>query len=198
MNQRSLIAIIILAGIGSIGSVMAFSGTISAGQGNFNNVLVTGTCSGCGGEGSFTTWSNTLNSTIAGTGGFSTDYIFVGNDGSINTYDSNKKMAYVLTNGTIITVNDNISNQNLDLNKASEQSMTGEYRILMNGTDNTVVVYKNNIVKQKIGIKISDFFSSSFGSTDFGCNISPNGKYIACSGEDTGGSLDRIIEFVGA
>lgn len=65
MNQKTLIAIIILAGIGSIGSVLAYSGTISAGQGNFNNVLVTGTCVGCGGT-SITNY-NVTSSNSAGT-----------------------------------------------------------------------------------------------------------------------------------
>lgn len=199
MNQRSLIAIIILAGIGSIGSVLAYTGTISAGQGNFNNVLVTGTCTGCGGgEGSFTSYSTILNQTITGTTGWPARYLFVSNDGSNLGADNEPRNFLILLNGTV-KFTQVIANSGFDkFVPEAIQSPSGEYKAILNTSGNTISIYKNNVFLQNIGINLSQFSVTGLDSNDFAINISSDGKYISLFSADITGSVDRIVEFRGS
>lgn len=193
MNQRYLIAIIILAGIGSIGSVLAYSGTISAGQGNFNNVLVTGTCTGCGGgEGSFTSYNTvSLNTTVGSFGGTNFPRIIVNNMGTVVFSDSNAN--YVVTiSGTTLFNNSTIGSSG---NQELSQSINGIYQIVNNDNVPKVSIFKNNIYLQDLGINLSQF-SNPFGK--LGMAISPDGHYIAVIGEDSGVSSDRLLIFRGS
>uniref|UniRef100_A0AAT9JH15 ORF17 n=1 Tax=Nitrosopumilaceae spindle-shaped virus TaxID=3065433 RepID=A0AAT9JH15_9VIRU len=192
MNQRSLIAIIILAGIGSIGSVLAYSGTISAGQGNFNNVLVTGTCTGCGaGEGSFTHYNTiALNTTVTGFRDTLIGELHVGNDGAIISHgDNNNKIVYI--NGT--QVFEESSHTTPGSSQETDQSQTGEYKIVLDTNAGTVEVYKNNSFIQGLGLNTAQFTGFKIGIA-----ISPDGKYIAVLGEDSGGAVDRLVVFQGS
>lgn len=187
MNQRFLIALIILAGIGSIGSVLAYSGTISAGQGNFNNVLITGTCTGCGGDGSFTTYSLVLNKT-AGTSSGDGSLSFTANDGSLIGVDTGGNIIDMKLDGTQVSNDQNlIATEAYDSNSIMKQSSQGVYKVVQYG-NSTVSIFKNNAVIQHIAIDTTH----SFFNGKQGISISPDGKYIGLFGKDFNGVVDHI------
>lgn len=191
MNQRSLIAIIILAGIGSIGSVLAYSGTISAAQGNFNNVLITGSCTGCGGEGSFTTYSTLLNQTITSSSSSILRSLSVANDGSILAYDNNCKASIVFVNGTqkVLGSSDSCTP---DIHRLNGQSETGIYKFYAESlAGGTIVIYKNNALLETVTIDTSQFDVINFA--DQAISISPDGHYIVIYGPDVGVTLQREV-----
>lgn len=191
MNQRSLIAIIILAGIGSIGSVLAYSGTISAGQGNFNNVLVTGICTGCSGEGSFTTYTTLLNQTIIGSSSATLRSLSVANDGSILAYDNNCRDSIVFLNGTqkVFGATDACTP---DIHRLNGQSETGIYKFYAESlAGGTIRIYKNNVLLQTVTINTSQFDVTNF--SDQAISISPDGHYIVVYGPDVGVTLQREV-----
>lgn len=180
MNQRSLIAIIILAGIGSIGSVLAYSGTISAGQGNFNNVLVTGTCTGCGGgEGSFTNYSSIVEETNPFSGSSSPCQVNIDNNGTAFVLEScNQGNAYSIDSLGNISL---LTNTGTALNNypyIPQNSINGLYKLVGNKT-NTILIYKSNTYLTKLTLDLSVDFSSMSNLED---SISPNGKYIVVYG----------------
>jgi len=197
MNQRSLIAIIILAGIGSIGTVLAYTGTITANQGSFNNVLVTGTCTGCGAnEGSFTTWTTLTNTTVGTVSVSNVNNVIVSNGGSILAETVDCKDAYFFINATVIKTTNSLSlcpaNQD-----STDQSMTGEYQIIYDADrTNNIYIYKNNILQTTKTISTADFSGGVLSSTGIG--ISPNGKYIVVYGIDTGAAAQRLIVLQGS
>ena len=197
MNQRILITLIILAGIGSIGSVLAYSGTISAAQGNFNNVLVTGTCSGCGaGEGSFTSWTTLTNTTLGTVSVSNADNVIVSNNGSILAETIDCTDAYFFTNGTVIRTTNSLSlcpaNQD-----SSDQSITGKYQIIYDADrTNNIYIYKNNVLQDTKMIQASQFSGGVLSSTSVG--ISPDGKYIVVYGTDSGVASQRLIVLQGS
>lgn len=193
MNQRSLIAIIVLAGIGSIGSVLAYSGTISAGQGNFNNVLITGACTGCGGSGSFTSYTLQLNETVAGTNQRTSQSILVSTDGSILGSDSQND-AIVFLNGTVKAVYTNDGSTATPT--STDQSIDGVYKVIIDNSGNSIVVYKNNVLIQTITINPSAF-STGFNLSKESIGISSDGKYIAIYGPDISAE-NRLTVFKGS
>ena len=188
MNQRLVIGLIIIAGIGSIGSVLAYSGTISAGQGNFNNVLVTGTCTGCGGDGSFTTYGLGLNTTIAGTSNDDASFIQVANDGSILGLNKGKYIFDVKLDGTIVSVDQNVNiGTTYDSQSAIAQSSGGEYKIAIFAND-TISIYKNNLVLQHLPVDTTHSYLDSIEAI----GISPDGKYIGIIGDDKGNTKQHL------
>ena len=198
MNQKTLIAIIILAGIGSIGSVLAYSGTISAGQGNFNNVLVTGTCTGCGGgEGSFTNYNTiALNTTVYSIGDNGFQNIQIDNNGNfISQGTANNGL--VALNGTVVFVK--TSNGASGTKQIDQSSITGKYKVLIDESgDGIPNVFSNNALLQTLGLNQAQFSGGTLSGAAGGTAISPDGHYILVIAKDSSGTKDRVIIFQGS
>lgn len=204
MNQRLLIGIIILVGIGSIGSVLAYSGSISAAQGNFNNVLVTGTCTGCGGgSGSFTSYSVIANVTTPhlGVGSITSVDAIVSNDGYTISND-NKNTTLFSSSGTIISNHFSIGNNVQGRDSTSD----GIYKVQIdedNYPDVTLDIFKNNISLQTIHFRASQFSGGAFctntgGIESCAVSISNDGHYIAAVGVDSSNTASRLIVLRGS
>jgi len=195
MKQNSLIAIIIIAGI-SITGVSAYSGSISAAQGNFNNLLVTGTCSGCSGEGSYTSYGTIFrNSTITpSAGGLFAQEFLLSNTGAA-TVNTNSDVFVVTSTGTVLDQGATYGQSQTQV--PTKQSATGEYKVLENTTSSgSIVVIKNDSFLTIIHPNVSQFFGGDM--TDASVTISPNGQFIGILCKDSGGATVRLVIFQGS
>lgn len=193
--KKQTIMIIILLSVGTLFGVGYSASTIISDSGiTTSNLTVTGTCTGCGGSGTFTTYSTILNTTITGTSGSSNVGLFTSNDGSILAQDSTSKISLTLLNGTVVSVTNDPSGSTNIGQQAIAQSSDGKYKTILKS--DSILVYKNNVLLQTIGIKKSDFVFSDL--TTVSVSISPDAHYISIAGRDTGGAIDRIVIFQGS
>ena len=197
MSRKTTTTIIGMLVLGGLISVAYASTTIITDTGiTTTNLTILGTCTGCGGtEGTFTTYTTLFNGTIAGSAGCTGSSIYVNNTGTVIFEDACPNTFVVQPSGTT----SNIPTALIATPTSSyiSQSVNGLYQI---GLDtNTVQVFKNNAIVQKIGLKLSNFHGSHISGGDpVSIAISPNGKYIAIQGEDVGALLDRVVIFKGA
>ena len=188
MNRQSLLIIAII-GIGSIISGLAYG--VSNGSIIVDTLTVNGQQIG---EGTWTTWATTLNSTIAGTNGNSIMGLQTSTDGSVIASNSNDRVALVKLDGTVVIVNVAPSAFVDSGQVSSAQTIDGLYKVLL--TSSGLNVYKNSALLTTIGIKKSDFFGGDLSTVSV--SISSNGKFISIAGEDTGGALDRVVILTGS
>ena len=92
MNRQTL-AIIAIIATGSIISGLAYG--VTNGSIIVGDLTITGTCTGCGTEGSFTTYSLLLNQTVASAGPAAGAIVQVGNDGSVIASDIGTKIVLI-------------------------------------------------------------------------------------------------------
>ena len=194
MNQRSLIAIIILAGISSIGSVLAYSGSISAAQGNFNNVLVTGSCTGCGAEGTFTTFSVLTNTTLATSQISTVRTLQVSDNGTILADIRGFDNILVDVTGNIIEEQTSNSGTTPTGVYHIAQSTSGKYKVMFDesGT-NDLKIFKNDSFLESHHINPAYYDNP-------GCSVavSNNGKYIALLCDNFAGTATAMTIFQGS
>lgn len=188
MNKQSLLIIAII-GVGSVLSGLAYG--VSNGSIIVDTLTVNGQQIG---EGTWTTWAKSLNSTVAGSSGDSVIALQTGVDGSTLISNSGDKVSVVKLDGTVVIVNSAPSGFVNSGEQSSAQSMTGEYKTLLTSTG--INVYKNNSLLTTIGIKKSDFFGGDLSTVSV--SISSNGKYISIAGKDTGGALNRVVVLAGS
>jgi len=191
LNRQSLFIIAIIAG-GSVLSGLAYG--VTNGSIVVGTLTVTGSCSGCIGSGSFTTYAKSLNSTIAGSSGDSVVGLQTALDGSVIVSNSADKVSIVKLDGTVVIVNSAPSGFVNSGEVSSAQSTDGVYKILL--TSSGINVYKSSTLLTTIGIKKSDFFGSDLSTVSVG--ISADGKYITLAGKDTAGALNRVVILTGS
>lgn len=195
MQKTNLIILSILIVGGMFIGLSYAATTITDTSITTTNLTVTGTCSGCGNiEGTFTTWSKSLNQTIAGSSGDPVILLLTSADGSVIVQNSNDKVSLIKLDGTVVIVNTAPSSTSNTGETPLAQSISGQYKALL--TSSGVNVYKNNSLLTTIGIKTSDFFGANLGTVSV--SISPDAKYISIAGKDTGGALNRIIVLTGS
>src|SRR5690348_7491948 len=101
MNSRtSILGIIAILGVGVFLSVTYAASTIITDTSiSTTNLTVTGTCSGCGGDGSFTTYALVTNKTVTNNQLDSSNlYLKMANDGS--SFFIERQFDYVILNST--------------------------------------------------------------------------------------------------
>ncbi len=184
MNRQSLLIIAIIAG-GSILSGLAYgvsNGTIVVGD-----ITVTGTCTGCGGEGTFTTWSTLTNSSTV-----TTDILSGGVDCKIDTNGNvlyadsdNTSLLFGFNGSKIIEAHTGTTG---GINNIVAQSSTGKYQIIVYDTSHTLKIYKNNVLYKTIG-----YTSSNFSALDPVTCISSDGKYIGLLGQASNNHARVVI-----
>lgn len=191
--KRQSLAIIPILVIGSLFGVAYSASTIISDSGiTTPTITVSGACNGCGNEPSFTSWATVLNETVAGSQGKQNSGIAIGNDGSVLFSDSGFETALVLVNGTVVTVTPS-PDVGLTIPVFSLSS-TGEYKIIE--YSNGIHVYKNNILVKTLGVTLAQFKFGVLGNE--GISISPDGKYIALQGIDSGATSARLLIFEGS
>lgn len=194
-HPKLSIALIILAGVLS-SSAYAASTIITDTGITTTNLTVTGTCSGCGGSGSFSNWGLTINETVAGTAGWTGQTVIVGNDGSVFANDVRGYNAIILINGTVENVLQSNSFNNMATQTTIASSVDAKYKVEDDVTNSQIHVYKNNVLIQTIGIRLADFESGDFSKVSLG--MSSDGKYISIYGSDTTAGINRVVIFTGS
>lgn len=190
VKRQTLAIILILIAGGTSTAFAVTNGSIITGD-----LTVTGTCTGCGGgEGSFASYNTiALNTTVASTG--NPGFTLIGNDGGVQVM-TNAKDFYVALNGTTLFLQTGSSSSTERSDIA--QSGTGAYKIMDNEASlGEVDIYKNGNFLQSLGIDLTQFFGGSFGGKT-SIAISPDAKYIAVVGPDSGGVNTRVLVFQGA
>lgn len=196
MNRQHLLILAII-GTGSILSGLAYG--VTNGSIIVGDLTVTGTCTGCGGSGDFTTYSTLLNQTVTGTTGFAGTSLELADDGSLVAMDLNSKLISVKSDGTIVLAHSFASTSTTDVTRSIVQTPDGKYFAILNSTSKSIDIYKNHILLQKIGVDMTQFVGGiSLENSDFAFNISPNGKYIGLLANDVSNAIDRMIVFRGA
>lgn len=185
INPKITIILIILAG--TISSVAYATTTVISDAGIITPALTIttpGGCSGCGAsEGSFIHYTTiALNTTFTSAGG--TPNICIGNDGGILIAGTTNE--YVALNGTLLFSHTTVGNTS----GCATQSFTGQYKIISDGDNQLVKVFKNGNLLQTLGLNVAQF-----GGNIQSITISPDGKYIAAVGS-SGGS-ERAVVFQG-
>lgn len=211
MMNRKILLLLLILGSGSILATVYASNTtitntsvstttvntsdlVASHDVNTTNLFVTGTCSGCGAmEGSYNSYSTTLNQTVTGSQATTIVGLQSANDGSILGLDFHRA-SLVLVNGTVIKNIPTIPNFQSD-QRLTSQSVNGVYFVALNSTGN-ILVYKNHVLLTTIGIKTSQFYLGNLNTASI--VMSPNGKYIALYGADSGNVLDRLLIFQGS
>ena len=192
MNPK-LAIILIIIGAGMSGIVYASSTVISDTGIITPSITVSGTCTGCGNEPSFSSYSLVLNQTVTGTGGSLGNLVQVSTDGSVLAQNGQPKTSVIKLDGTIVNVLSLPFTETRNTFTQQQQSTTGQYKIILNSTQ-AINIYKNNIFLQKIQVNIN----SAFTSGQEAVGISSDGKYIAIFGNDKSGAIDRIIIYQGS
>lgn len=195
--HRQFLIILCIIVAGSIFATV--SATTISGDIITNNLTVTGTCTGCGvggaSEGSYSHYNTIdLNTTLSlGFVNSQTTDVHISNDGNI-IYSGNVLNVSMLHNGTWTLANFSYTNIS---DKQQGQSLTGKYQVILDDTTNlNVDVLKDGLYLQALGINLSQFTTPSTNGA-IGIAISPDGKYIAVVGEDSGGVDQRILIFRG-
>ena len=187
LQKQSIAILSILIG-GSLLSIAYATSTIVSDSGIITpSLTVNGNQIG---EGSFTSYNTVqLNTTVIGFRDTLIGELHIGNDGAVILHgDSNNKLVYI--NGT--QVFEQTSHTTPGSSQETDQSLSGEYKIVLDTSTSTVQVYKNNNYLQALG-----FNSGQFTALHIGTAISPDGHYIVIMGEDSGGAIDRIVIFKG-
>ena len=194
MRKQSIIILSLIA-VGTLFGAVYGAGTIISDTGITTPALtVSGACTGCDNEPSFTSWSTVLNQTVAGTSNRANSNIFTSTNGTVFFLDQNADTAIVKLDGTVVTVTHTPANFINQGSTTAAQSSSGKYKIIE--TTGAIVVYKNNVLTQTLGIDVSQFQGGFLGNE--GISISADGKYISLQGKDSGGVLDRVIIFGGS
>lgn len=197
MNKQ-LIAILSIVAIGSILGVAYATGTVITNTGiTTGNLVVTGTCTGCGaGEGSYSNYNTIQLNTTIGTAFIATQYtsMSISNNGNV-VFGSNGNNTAVTIGGTIIKSGSSYASApGVDI----AQSITGEYQlIVVDDVHYDLKVIKNGIFLQDIGIDLSQFISPD-AAKGVAMAISPDGHYISVIGKDSGGTSERLVIFKGS
>lgn len=188
--KRQSIAIISIIAVGSLFGFAYSTGTVIT-----NTGIITPSCTGClTNSVSYSTWSTALNTTIAGTNGNPVIGLQTGTDGSAIVSNSNDRVAIVKLDGTVVIAHVAPSGFVNTGQISSAQSIDGTYKILL--MSNSINVYKNNSLLTTFGIDVTQFSGGDLRTVSV--SISPDGKYIAVSGEDTGGALNRVVILTGS
>lgn len=196
-NHIGIISIVI---IGSLFGVVYGSSTIISDSGiNTSNLTVTGTCTGCGGggvEGNYTNYNTVDLNQTNGLGFPDTSFtnIHISNLGNV-IYSGDTLNVGVKLNGIV-----NFANFSYSTTSAhqQDQSSTGKYQIIWDGTNTLVAVFKDGVFLQNLGINLTQF-STPGTNMHLAIAISPDGKYITVTGNDAvgGGTDDRTVIFRG-
>ena len=185
--QKQYIAIISILIGGSLLSI-AYATSVSDTTSVFQDVTILGTCTGCGGDGSFTTYTLDLNTTVTGTSNDDGSYIQVANDGSSLSINQGKYIFNVKLDGTIISVDQNVNiGTTYDSQSAIAQSSGGEYKVAI-FANNTISIYKNNLILQHLPVDTTHSYFDSVNAI----GISPNGKYVGIIGDDKGNTKQHL------
>ena len=182
--------------LGGLISVAYASTTIITDTGiTTTNLTVLGVCTGCGaGEGSYTTYSNILNGTVATTNGWGIEYINTSDNGTTLFQDAGNRAVMVKSDGTVITTQTVVS-AGLNNVKTIDKSLTGKYKIIWVEANQVIKLYKNDILLQNIGVKSSQ--CTIGGGSRPGVSISSSGQYISFQCIDSAGINDRLEVFKG-
>lgn len=195
MNPK-LAIILIIIGAGMSGIVYASSTVISDSGIITPSITVSGTCTGCTNNPSFSSYNTiALNETLAGSENTAIPQMSISNSGNVILANLHQNIFVTLT-GSILFVHNNNDNVYSGLGVLSQSSEGGNYTISTNTANSQIQVTKNNSLLQNLGFKVSQCNVS--GINTLGLAISPNGKYIALACADTGGALDRLVIFQGS
>lgn len=203
-KKKQLILIILILGTGSILGTVYASGTIITNTSvttttlNAVNLVLSGTCTGCGGgEGSFTTYSTILNTTVTGTTRSAASNLLVSDNGTVFGLDVGHVASLITINGIVqqqISSIDNMATIHGYQNIA--QSPTGKYKAILDDAIPLIHVYKNDIPLLNLGFNSTQFFTG--GADTPAIAISSNGKYIAFWAENADTNTVRLIVFQGS
>lgn len=187
-KQNSIIIISLISITGIFGVVYATSVSDTG--------IITPSCTGCSGEGTFTSYSNIFNNTISGTNIHFISNLFVGNDKSILVYDTSINGYFINSTQQVISspINSGAVTENTPL---MSQSSTGKYKVAFNDATDTIIISKGDSILQSIGINTSQF-SDGTNLANEGLAISNDGKYIAIFGLNVGSGIDRLIIYQGS
>uniref|UniRef100_A0AAT9J7K4 ORF63 n=1 Tax=Nitrosopumilaceae spindle-shaped virus TaxID=3065433 RepID=A0AAT9J7K4_9VIRU len=194
-HPKTSIILIILAG--AISSSAYAASTIITDTGiTTTNLTVTGTCSGCGGAGSFNSYALVFNNTIATTNIHFINKFQIGNDKSVLVSDTFVQGYMINSTQQVINSFSN-SGAVVENTPQNDQSFGGKYKIAYNDSTKKITVSKNDAVLQTLFINTSQFNDGTNLSNE-GVSISSDGKYIGIFGLDTTGIIDRLIIYQGS
>src|SRR5690348_7274057 len=140
--KKQTISIISILAIGSLlSTVYAATTIITDNSISTSNLIVSGSCSGCSNEESFTNYNTiALNTTVSSGHGF-VPILYVGNDGAVMGAGTSKNFLVYL-NGTTSFLEGNFGNDITGLSMM-DQSASGQYRVIIDGTNNLISVFKS-------------------------------------------------------
>lgn len=192
MKRQTLMIIGIIAVGSLLGSVYATSTVITDNGITTSNLTVTGTCTGCGGSGSFTTWNLLYNVTLTQTD-YPTGFDIDNNGNSVLQY--NQATGFVSKNGTelVKVATNQISNSGM---KLVDQSANGKYQIYFDGVNHQIHILQNATLVHIIQLNMPGDFNT--GSDILSISISPSGEYIGVTGLNHARTFDRLQLFEGS
>lgn len=195
MKKQTLSIIAILA-IGTLFSVAYSASTIISDTGittpslTATTITVTGTCTGCGSEGTFTNWTTLTNSSTV-----TTDPLSGGTFCQIDTHGNTLYLdgdnIAILTSSTGTKILEK-STAASSLNKIFDQSASsGKYQVI-EASSSTINVYSNAVLVKTVGIK-----STNFINADPVICVSADGKYIGVLGQASA-NHERVVILQGS
>lgn len=195
--KKQTLAIIGIIAAGSLFSIVYATGTVITDSGITTPTLTTGSivnsgsCTGCGAsEGSYSSWSTTLNQTVTGSHASLVVNLQINNNGTTTGLDLQK--ASVINIAGSVVSNIAVSENTQSDQPIISQSVNGEYIVTLGS--NNISVFKNDLFFKSYTLTTANFSNMNTVSLA----ISPNGKYIVAYGEDTGTALERLVVFKGS
>jgi len=190
-KQSLLILLIVLAG--SSASIAYGVGTVVTDSGiTTGNLTITGTCTGCGGEASYSSWTTLQQEGTLATGGMIENQVLIDNNGNL-------VVNFGAATGTTQTwLVSNLGSTTSFTSSAGPavsaafitQTTSGQYQAIWNDGAKVIDLYTNGTLAANVPL---DFAAKFKTGQPVGIAISPNGHWLAAIGIDfTDNSKNRF------
>lgn len=182
--KRQTLAIIGIIAAGSLISSVYAVGTVITDTGiTTGDLTITGTCTGCGGEASYGSWTTLQQEGTLASGGNIENQLLIDNNGNLLVSfgcSSCSPTSWIISN-TGSTSSFTSNSFGAVSSSFITQTSSGQYQAIYNDGAKVIDIYVNGTLAANVPL---DFASKFFTGNQMGIAFSPNGHWLAVVGDD--------------